>query len=174
VSRGRCLVAVIAALALACLALSWLVREATGEARIGLLGLAAALLTLTGLRLRRLAAPVVLHVQVRARRGRAGFEFHPELFEIRGAVLERLADHGFVWLSDFGAVDLQHDVYGLEVTAIRTEELAAGIERVVIRMFPRWRHQRTFYEDHNVGELGWKVMISRHPEDFDDAWQSAG
>jgi hypothetical protein len=42
------------------------------------------------------------------------FEFHAELFELRSAVIEALAEQGFVGFADYGAVDLQHDVYGLE------------------------------------------------------------
>lgn len=102
------------------------------------------------------------------------FEFHAELFDFRNAVLETLSDHGFAWLLDFGSIDLQHDVYGLEVTGIREESDAVTIERLLRRMFPGWRYHRTFYEDHNLGELGWKVMISRDPEDLNDDWQRIG
>ncbi|MBN9522745.1 hypothetical protein J0H58_30210 [bacterium] len=45
------------------------------------------------------------------------FEFHAELFGFRATVAEALADAGFVWLSDYGAIDLRHDAYGVEVTA---------------------------------------------------------
>lgn len=96
------------------------------------------------------------------------FNFHGELFEVRTAVLDHLADCGFVWLSDFGAVDLQHDIYGLEVTAIRDEDDAKSIQRVLQKLLPDWCFARTFYEDQNCGELGWKVMISKHPEQFED------
>src|SRR5262249_59786455 len=102
------------------------------------------------------------------------FECRAELFEVRNAVLEALADNGFAWLSDFGAIDLQHDVYGLEVTAIREEADARAIERMLPGMFPDWKHYRTYYEDHNVREIGWKVVISRDPEDYDDSWQRTG
>jgi hypothetical protein len=102
------------------------------------------------------------------------FEFHAELFDCRNAVLEALADAGFTWLSDFGSIDLQHDVYGLEVTGIREEADAVAIERLLRKMFPGWRHGRTFYEDHNQGELGWKVLLSRDPEDFNDSWHRVG
>ena len=102
------------------------------------------------------------------------FEFHAELFDFRNAVMEALADHGFAWLSDYGSIDLQHDVYGLEVTAIREQADAAAIERLLRRMFPGWQYRRTFYEDHNLGELGWKVMISRDPEDYGDHWKGTG
>jgi hypothetical protein len=101
------------------------------------------------------------------------FEFH-ELFDFRNAVLEALSDNGFAWLPHFGSIDLQHDVYGLEVTGIREEADAAAIERLLRKMFPQWHYHRTFYEDHNLGELGWKVMISRDPEDFDDNWHRGG
>ncbi|MCX7429074.1 MAG: hypothetical protein NTW96_26040 [Planctomycetia bacterium] len=99
------------------------------------------------------------------------FEFHAELFDLRNEVLEALSDNGFAWLSDFGSIDLQHDVYGLEVTGIREEADAVVIENLLRTKFPGWRHCRTFYEDQNVGELGWKVMISRDPEEFNDNWQ---
>jgi hypothetical protein len=102
------------------------------------------------------------------------FEFHAELFDLRNTMLEALSDNGFAWLSDFGSIDLQHDVYGLEVTAIRKEADAAAIERLLQKMFPEWHYRRTYYEDHNLGELGWKVMISRDSEDYDDNWQSVG
>jgi hypothetical protein len=102
------------------------------------------------------------------------FQFHAELFDFRNSVMEALSENGFAWLSDYGSIDLQHDVYGLEVTAIREEADARAIERLLRRLFPGWRFRRTFYEDYNLGELGWKVMISRDPEDFDDRWQRAG
>src|SRR5579859_1534383 len=92
------------------------------------------------------------------------FDFHADLFEFRNTVLEVLADQGFAWLSHFGSIDLLHDVYGLEVTAIREERDAAAIEAILRKMFPGWRYRRTYYEDHNVRELGWKVIVSRDPE----------
>jgi hypothetical protein len=101
------------------------------------------------------------------------FEFHPELFDVRNAVLEALADHGFAWLSDFGSIDLLHDVYGLEVCAIREEADARAIDGLLRQMFPTWRHGRTYYEDHNLGEIGWKVVLSRDPENFNDNWERA-
>jgi hypothetical protein len=99
------------------------------------------------------------------------FEFHAELFDFRNVALEALADGGFAWLSDFGSVDLLQDLYGLEVCAIREEADARAIERLLGELFPAWRHRRAFYEDHNRGEIGWKVIISRDAEDFDDDWQ---
>jgi len=101
------------------------------------------------------------------------FEFHAELFELRNAVMETLSDNGFVWLSDFGSVDLQHDVYGLEVTGILDEADARAITALLRKMFAGWCYRHTFYEDQNLGEIGWKVMISRGPEDVDDDWRRA-
>jgi hypothetical protein len=161
-------------LALALVALRWLIAEVLGQPGASTLVMWAAFLTWAVLRFRQLTDPLSWRAQARTRRSTAGFEFHAELFEVRTVVLEALAAHGFVWLSDFGAVDVMHDIHGVEVTAIRTKELAAGIEQVLARMFPRWRHRRTYYEDHNAGELGWKVMISLHPEDCGDHWPSAG
>jgi hypothetical protein len=99
------------------------------------------------------------------------FEFHGELFELRGVVLEALSDNGFVWLSDFSSVDLAHDIYGLEVTGICEQVRAAEIEQLLRGLFPDWRFHRRFYEDHNLREIGWKVIISRDRETTDSDWQ---
>lgn len=66
-------------------------------------------------------------------------------------------------------MDLQHDVYGSEVTAIHKESDAKAIEDLLRKQLPDWHFARTFYEEHNLRELGWKVMISRSPETYDDA-----
>jgi hypothetical protein len=102
------------------------------------------------------------------------FEFHDELFDFRNAVLEALSENGFVWLSDFGAIDLLHDLYGLEVTAIREEADATAIEELLRNMFPDWSYWCTYYEEQLIRELGWKVIISREPQDFTDNWQCSG
>ena len=101
------------------------------------------------------------------------FEFHAELFEFRNAVMQALSENGFVWLSDFGSIDLMQDLYGLEVTGIREEADAKKMATLLRRMFPKWRHRRVYYEDRNLGEIGWKAMISRDSEEFDDDWQRA-
>ena len=98
-------------------------------------------------------------------------EFHPELFELRNTVLEALAEHGFAWLSDFGSVDLVHDVYGLEVCGIRDETDARRIAELLRALFPAWRYTRRYYKDASTREPGWKVIISREPEDFGDRWR---
>jgi hypothetical protein len=99
------------------------------------------------------------------------FAFHAELFELRTVVLELLADHGFVWLSDFSAIDLAHDIYGLEVCGIREETDAHTIARLLRKQFPSWVHSRMYYEDVGTREPGWKVIISRDPEDYGDRWE---
>ena len=101
------------------------------------------------------------------------FEFHPELFEFRTTAMEALSENGFVWLSDFGSIDLMQDLYGLEVTGIREEADAKAIAALLCKMYPGWRHRRTYYEDHNLREIGWKVIISRDREDCDDDWKRA-
>jgi hypothetical protein len=102
------------------------------------------------------------------------FEFHPELFELRNAVLETLAENGFVWLSDFSAIDLCHDTYGLEVCGIRNEEDARSIAALLARLFPTWHYARRYYKGHPTLEPGWKVILSRDPENHRDRWQQVG
>jgi hypothetical protein len=98
------------------------------------------------------------------------FAFHAELFELRTGVLELLADHGYVWLSDFGSIDLAHDIYGIEVCGIREESDARAIERLLRKRFSSWRHSRRYYKDASTREPGWKVLVSRDPEDYGDRW----
>jgi hypothetical protein len=101
------------------------------------------------------------------------FSFHAELFELRNIVLELLADHGFAWLSDFGSVDLLHDIYGIEVCGIREESDARTIETLLRRKFASWRHSRRYQKESRTREPGWKVVISRDPEDSRDQWRHA-
>jgi hypothetical protein len=102
------------------------------------------------------------------------FAFHPELFELRERVLEALADAGYEWMSHYGSVDLAHDVYGLEVCGIPDEDDVAPITQLLRKLFPDWRHERCYYKESFTREPGWKIMISRDPECFDNPWEHAG
>jgi hypothetical protein len=102
------------------------------------------------------------------------FAFHPELFELRERVLEALADAGYAWLSDYGSVDLLHDVFGVEVCGIHEEDEVAPILRLLRKLFPDWRHTHSYYKDGATREPGWKIVISRDPENFNDQWQDVG
>jgi hypothetical protein len=101
------------------------------------------------------------------------FAFHAELFEFRDLVLGALADAGYAWLSDFASVDLLHDVYGLEVCGIREERDVKPITALLRRLFPGWRYGHSYYKDGSTREPGWKVVISRDPEDTGDRWERA-
>jgi hypothetical protein len=99
------------------------------------------------------------------------FAFHAELFELRNAVLEMLADQGYSWLSDYGSIDLLHDVYGIEVCGIREESDAHIIETLLRHKFSSWHYSRRYYKDASTREPGWKVIISRDPENYGDKWE---
>ncbi len=66
------------------------------------------------------------------------FRFAPELFEVRTAVMERLNEEGFDWLSHYSSVDPIHDDYGIEVCGIHQREDAKSILHLIMRMFPNW------------------------------------
>jgi hypothetical protein len=68
----------------------------------------------------------------------ARFSFHPELFEHRANVIERLAMRGFLWLSHYSAVDPMHEEFGIEVCGIHARRDAMAILSILKRMFPRW------------------------------------
>jgi hypothetical protein len=99
------------------------------------------------------------------------FAFHPELFELRNEVLELLSERGFVWLSDFASVDLAHDIYGLEVCGIVELSDARIIETILREKFSSWRYSRMYCKESGTREPGWKVIVSRDPEDYGDFWQ---
>jgi hypothetical protein len=64
-------------------------------------------------------------------------------------------------------------VFGLEVCGIREKADVATITTMLQRLFPDWRHQHSYYKDGATREPGWKIVISRDPEHFDDRWEHA-
>jgi len=90
----------------------------------------------------------------------ARFEFHPELFEYRSRALAYLSDAGYLWLQDFGSVDLLHTEYGFEVCGIKQKSRASQMLTVLKRSFPDFEHAEMCYKDFGADE-GWKVIISR-------------
>lgn len=98
------------------------------------------------------------------------FRFHAELLELRSGVLDALAQRGFAWLTDFGSVDVDHEQYGIEVTAIRERCAAVHIQRILREVLPSWKHSSSWYEDQNGGELGWKVIVCRDPDGWQGWW----
>jgi hypothetical protein len=41
-------------------------------------------------------------------------------------------------------------------------------------LFPDWRYEHNYYKDPSTREPGWKVVISRDPENFNDQWEHTG
>jgi hypothetical protein len=98
------------------------------------------------------------------------FAFHPELFDLRNEVLELLTEHGLAWLSEFGSICPTHDIYGIEVCGIREESDAHSIEKLLRKKLSSWPYSHMYYKDCSAIEPGWKVIISRDPEDYRDKW----
>ncbi len=92
-----------------------------------------------------------------------GFRFEPELFGYRDQALSELSKVGYEWLAHFTAIDLLHDIYGLEVCGITKESDAFEIQSILFDTFSNWKHGRIDYKD---GEHhGWKVIIHRDDEE---------
>jgi hypothetical protein len=101
------------------------------------------------------------------------FRFEPDLFEHRSAALCALSEAGYDWLAHFRAVDLRHDVYGLEVCGIAERDDARRIERLLRREFPTWRFSRLTLKDWGDRDLGWRVLIHRDRDGAsDEKWQT--
>jgi len=100
------------------------------------------------------------------------FRFSPELFEYRTEVMAVLQERGFDWLSHYSAVDLLHDVYGLEVCGIHDESDAAEILKILKEMYPGWKPRPVWYSDLSR-DTGWRAQIQRDEEPPDEDWQAA-
>lgn len=103
----------------------------------------------------------------------SSFSFYPELIEYQGEVRELLAEHDYEWLSDYSAVDCLHDVHGLEVCGIATEQTAHAVLRILGRRFSSWRHRHVKLKDWGDRDCGWKSIIHRDAERDSDSWATA-
>lgn len=90
------------------------------------------------------------------------FSFHPDLFAHRGRAMEELAAAELHWFSDFRSIDIDHDLYGLEVCGIRDQETAELVATLLQRTFPEWRHGFMYEREYWEGDPGWQVVICRH------------
>ena len=79
----------------------------------------------------------------------------PELFEHRARAIGALERHGIYWMTDYSAVDLQHDVYGLEVCGIKSREGASRVRDVLRKVFTAWP-ARVYCDDR---DRTWRVDI---------------
>jgi hypothetical protein len=93
-----------------------------------------------------------------------GFRFEPGLFNHRAEALAALAGAGYEWLTEYSAVDLLHDRFGLEVCGIAKKEDALSIIRILQRTFPGWRFAHLDYKDGDR-DRGWRAAIHRDPEE---------
>jgi hypothetical protein len=87
------------------------------------------------------------------------FEFHPELFEYRDRASGLLEEAGYAWFSDYGAIDLLHEEYGLEITGIQAEKDIKPVLAILQSGFPHWHHHKICPNDFGR-ESGWTLEIS--------------
>lgn len=97
----------------------------------------------------------------------SAFRFCPELFDLRNQAIAALADAGLAWLADYGAVDIDHGLYGLEVCGIQRQEDAPKVLRILQARFPEWNHSDVHLREPWSREPGWKVILHRDPEGAD-------
>ncbi|MCO5170573.1 MAG: hypothetical protein M9894_29930 [Planctomycetes bacterium] len=87
------------------------------------------------------------------------FRFSPELLGHRGDALAALAEGGYSWLSDFEAVDVLQDLYGLEVSGIADRSTARRILALLRRRFDGWSHGAVSLRVRK----GWRARLHRDP-----------
>ncbi|MBX3467979.1 MAG: hypothetical protein KF878_13990 [Planctomycetes bacterium] len=96
------------------------------------------------------------------------FRFSPELLGHRGEALAALAEGGYAWLSDFAAVDVLQDVYGLEVSGIADRPTARRILALLRRRFDGWPHGAVSLKARD----GWRARVHRDPRPPRERWSS--
>ena len=99
------------------------------------------------------------------------FRFSPELYDVRNSVASELHERGLDWLTHYLAIDVMHDVHGIEVCGIEREDDATRILGVLKEMSPSWKIHRSYYKDCGR-DLGFVVTIQRDPESPDQPWES--
>jgi hypothetical protein len=93
-----------------------------------------------------------------------GLEFYAELFACRARASELLEEAGFTWFVDYSAIDLAHEVYGLEIGGIKSERAAGRMRVVLLEGFPHWHHARASL--HGGGpDPGWTLSVSMFPSE---------
>jgi len=95
--------------------------------------------------------------------------FHPELFEQRAQALDALNEAGICWLSDFSAIDPDHDREGLSVTGVVNEQTANAVRQILGHLFPCWRYIRFWHKDRGL-DVGWQVDIAAHDDRDATGW----
>jgi hypothetical protein len=98
------------------------------------------------------------------------FRFSADLFEHRNDALAALAEGGFAWMSDFAAVDVLHDLHGIEVTGIDDEPTARRILALLRRRFAGWSHARVSRKDWSARDRGWRARVHRDARRPRERW----
>jgi hypothetical protein len=103
-----------------------------------------------------------IRVLTRTESKERGFQFHPELFESKGRATEILESAGFAGFSDYSAIDLLHEEFGLEVCGIHEESSVEPIAQAMRAGFPHWHYSHVSRK--NCGrEPGWKFALHMFP-----------
>jgi hypothetical protein len=102
----------------------------------------------------------------------SSFAFYPDLFQVRTDAMEALAAAGLEWMSDFASVDVLHDLYGLEVCGVQTEDHAKQVLGLLQGRFA-WRHGHVILKGWGR-DAGWKAVVHRDPRERDQGWEYAG
>jgi hypothetical protein len=119
----------------------------------------------------RITAHVVQHFRKEGARVRVlerpendekGLQFHPQLFECKGTASELLDAAGFAWFSDYSAIDLLHEEFGLEVCGIQEDSNVEPIARAMRDGFPHWHYSHVCFKD-GERDPGWKFALHMFP-----------
>lgn len=105
-----------------------------------------------------------MQVRIFDRGGSTGedFDFYPELFAARARASELLEEAGYTWFSDYSAIDLLHEEYGLEVCGLQTERDARAVAEALRNGFPHWHHQNISVHEQER-DPGWAVSLCLFP-----------
>jgi hypothetical protein len=92
------------------------------------------------------------------------FQFDARLFGERTKAQDALTRAGYFWFEHYSAIDVMHDLLGLEVCGISKETDARKILSVLQKAFPLWHYHNIFLRDVGSCDLGWQVSIHQAAE----------
>ena len=102
---------------------------------------------------------------------RDAFAFFPELLSLSTALVSELSVAGYEQTVDYGAIDVMHDVHGLEVCGIHDPQTGLNIIRFLLRRFPGWNAGWLHPPDHTSTQK-WVARIQRDRDVAMECWET--
>jgi len=93
----------------------------------------------------------------------AAFRFAAELLQCRINLIQKLTEDGFEWFTGYKSIDIDHELYGLEVRGIDHLQAAKAILQVMSDLHPDWKYWSICRKEYGA-DTGLMISLHRDPE----------